>query len=146
MRLILRITLLLVCLASMPSLAQAAMAADTPEARQQAAERLFDLPAYRQTASRQVYEAIRSLPDEQYRGAEQALNDPKVVQLLRAVIVRSMAQTFTVAELDSLARYLATDEARSAVGKTDAFQDALLRELLAAGLTHPELGRYLMPR
>jgi hypothetical protein len=57
-----------------------------------------------------------------------------------------MAQTFTTAELNSLARYLATDEARSAVEKTDAFQGALLRELLAAGLTHPELGRYLMPR
>jgi hypothetical protein len=138
--------LVLLSLATAASLGRAAPAGDTPEARQQAAERLFDLPAYRQTATRQVYEAIRALPEEQYRGAEEALSDPKVVQLLRAVIVRSMAQTFTVAELDSLARYLATDEARSAVGKTDAFQDALLRELLAAGLTHPELGRYLMPR
>lgn len=146
MRLLFRITLLLVSVATTASFVQTALAADTPEARQQAAQRLFDLPAYRQTATRQVYEAIRSLPEEQYRGATDALSDPKVVQLLRAVIVRSMAQTFTTAELDSLARYLATDEARSAVQKTDAFQDALLRELLAAGLTHPELGRYLMPR
>jgi hypothetical protein len=127
-------------------LGQAAFAADTLEARQQAAERLFELPAYRQVATRQVYEALRSLPDPQYQSALEALSDPKVVQLLREVIVRSMARTFSVAELDSLGRYMASDEARSTVEKTDAFQDALVREFVAAGMTHPELGKYLIPR
>jgi hypothetical protein len=138
--------LLLLSLATAFSLGQVAHAADTPEARQQAAERLFELPAYRQVATRQVYEAMRSLPDAQYQSAVDALSDPKVIQVLREVIVRSMARTFTVAELESLGRYMATDEARSTVAKTDAFQDALLREFLAAGLTHPELGKYLVPR
>jgi hypothetical protein len=138
--------LLLLSLATVSSLGQVAHAADTPEARRQAAERLFELPAYRQVATRQVYEAMRSLPDAQYQSAVDALSDPKVIQVLREVIVRSMARTFTVAELESLGRYMATDEARSTVAKTDAFQDALLREFLAAGLTHPELGKYLVPR
>jgi hypothetical protein len=137
--------LLLLSLAA-AGLSQAAFAADTPEARQQAAERLFELPAYRQVATRQVYEAMRSLPDPQYQSAIEALSDPKVVQVLREVIVRSMARTFSVAELESLGRYMATDEARSTVEKTDAFQDALLREFISAGLTHPELGKYLIPR
>lgn len=127
-------------------LSHTALAADTLEARQQAAERLFDLPAYRQVASRQVYEAIRSLPEPQYQAALEALSDPKVVKVLREVIVRSMARTFSVAELDSLGRYMATDEARSTVEKTDEFQDALVREFIAAGMTHPELGKYLIPR
>ena len=146
MRLTLPATLLLLSLAAAASLSQAARAADAPEARQQAAERLFELPAYRQVATRQVYEAMRSLPDAQYQSAVDALSDPTVVQVLREVIVRSMARTFTVAELESLGRYMATDEARSTVQKTDAFQDALLREFLAAGLSHPELGKYLVPR
>ncbi len=145
MRLTFRVMLLLLSLAA-AGLGQVAFAADTPEARQQAAERLFELPAYRQVATRQVYEAMRSLPDPQYQSAIEALSDPKVVQVLREVIVRSMARTFSVAELESLGRYMATDEARSTVEKTDAFQDALLREFLAAGLTHPELGKYLIPR
>jgi len=145
MRLTFRVMLLLLSLAA-AGLSQAAFAADTPEARQQAAERLFELPAYRQVATRQVYEAMRSLPDPQYQSAIEALSDPKVVQVLREVIVRSMARTFSVAELESLGRYMATDEARSTVEKTDAFQDALLREFISAGLTHPELGKYLIPR
>jgi len=145
MRLTFRVMLLLLSLAA-AGLSQAAFAADTPEARQQAAERLFELPAYRQVAIRQVYEAMRSLPDPQYQSAIEALSDPKVVQVLREVIVRSMARTFSVAELESLGRYMATDEARSTVEKTDAFQDALLREFISAGLTHPELGKYLIPR
>ena len=145
MRLTFRVMLLLLSLAA-AGLSQAAFAADTPEARQQAAERLFELPAYRQVATRQVYEAMRSLPDPQYQSAIEALSDPKVVQVLREVIVRSMARTFSVAELESLRRYMATDEARSTVEKTDAFQDALLREFISAGLTHPELGKYLIPR
>ena len=146
MRLTLPVTLLLLSLASTASLTQVARAADTPEARQQAAERLFALPAYREVATRQIYEAMRSLPDSQYQSAVDALSDPKVVQVLREVIVRSMARTFTVAELESLGRYMATDEARSTVAKTDAFQEALLREFVTAGVTHPELGKYLVPR
>lgn len=146
MRLMLLSRLLLLSLATASGLGQGAHAADTPDARQQAAERLFELPAYRQVATRQVYEAMRSLPDAQYQSAVDALSDPKVIQVLREVIVRSMTRTFTVTELESLGRYMATDEARSTVAKTDAFQDALLREFLAAGLTHPELGKYLVPR
>jgi hypothetical protein len=146
MRLVLYTQLVLLSLATAASLGQAARAADTPEARQQAAERLFELPAYREVATRQVYDAMRSLPDPQYQSAVDALSDPKVIKVLREVIVRSMARTFTVAELESLGRYMATDEARSTVAKTDAFQDALLREFLAAGLSHPELGKYLVPR
>jgi hypothetical protein len=144
--LVLRAKLILLSLAAAAMLGQAARAADTPEARQQEAERLFELPAYREVATRQVYDAMRSLPDAQYQSAVAALSDPKVIQVLREVIVRSMARTFTVAELASLGRYMATDEARSTVAKTDAFQDALLREFLAAGLSHPELGKYLVPR
>jgi hypothetical protein len=125
---------------------RAAPPEDTPTARQQAAEHLFDLPAYRLVATRQVHEAIRSLPEEQYQSALGALSDPKIVQALRAVIVRSMAQTFTVAELESLGRYLATDAARSTVEKTDAFQAALMRELLVAALTNPDLAQILVPR
>ncbi len=146
MRLILFAGLLLLSLATGANFAPVARAADTSRARQQAAERLFELPAYREVATRQVYEAMRSLPDGQYQSAVDALSDRKVIQVLREVIVRSMARTFTVTELESLARYMATDEARSTVAKTDAFQDALLREFLAAGLTHPELGKYLVPR
>jgi hypothetical protein len=136
---------LLLSLATAAILGPPAFAADTPQARQQAAERLFELPAYREVATRQVYEAMRSLPDAQYQSAVDSLSDPKVVQVLREVIVRSMARTFTVAELESLGRYMATDEARSTVEKTTAFQEALLREFLAAGLSHPELGKYLVP-
>lgn len=126
--------------------AQVRAAEDTPSARQQAAEHLFELPAYRLVASRQVNEAIRSLPEEQYQSALGALSDPKIVQALRAVIVRSMAQTFTLVELESLGRYLATDAARSTVQKTDAFEAALMRELLAAALTNPDLAQILIPR
>jgi hypothetical protein len=123
-----------------------ARAQDTPIERQRAAEHLFELPAYRLVATRQVHEAVRSLPEEQYRSALTALSDPKVVQALRGVIVRSMAQTFTVAELESLGRYLATDAARSTVEKTDAFEAALMRELVAAALTNPDLARMLVPQ
>ena len=146
MRLMLFSRCLLLSLATAASLGHAAHAAEGSEARQQAAERLFELPAYREVATRQVYEAMRSLPDAQYRSAVDALSDPKVIQVLREVIVRSMARTFTVGELESLGRYMATADARSTVAKTDAFQNALLREFLAAGLSHPELGKYLVPQ
>jgi hypothetical protein len=133
--------LLWLCLVA-SGLAEAA--ADGPDATRQAAEDLFELPAYRQIATHQVYEALRSLPDGQYRSALDALSQPRVVQALREVIVRSMAQTFTVGELKALRRFLATDEARSALQKADALQAALLRELLAAALADPELGRILL--
>ena len=137
--------LLSLCLFAGTDVGHAAPTPDSPEARHHAAERLFDLPAYRQIASRQVYEAVESLPEGQSRTAIDALSDPKVVQALRDVIVRSMAQTFTVAELETLARFLATDEASSMLRKTDAFQAALIRGLLAAGLTNPDLARILIP-
>jgi len=124
---------------------QAVFAAETEEARRRAAESLFELPAYRKIATRQVYEAIQALPEEQYKSAAAALSDPKVVKAVREVIIRSMAKTFTVPELESLQRYLATPEAGSMVDKTDAFQDALLKELLAAAMTNPDLGRILVP-
>src|SRR5262249_46331068 len=90
---------------------QAVCAAETDEARRHAAETLFELPAYRKMATRQVYEAIQALPEEQYKAAAAALSDPKVVKAVRQVIIRSMAQTFTVPELESLQRYLSTPEA-----------------------------------
>jgi len=124
---------------------EAIFAAETEDARRRAAESLFELPAYRKIATRQVYEAIQALPEEQYKSAAAALSDPKVVKAVREVIIRSMAQTFSVAELESLQRYLATPEAGSMVDKTDAFQDALLKELLGAALTNPDLGRILVP-
>jgi hypothetical protein len=124
---------------------EAIFAAETEEARRRAAESLFELPAYRKIATRQVYEAIQALPEEQYKSAAAALSDPKVVKAVREVIIRSMAQTFSVAELESLQRYLVTPEAGSMVDKTDAFQDALLKELLGAALTNPDLGRILVP-
>jgi hypothetical protein len=141
----LRAMLLSLCFIA-TSAGQAAPAADTPELRRQAAEQLFQLAAYRQIASRQIYDAVRSLPDGQYQSAVEALSEPKVIQALREVIVRSMVQTFSVAELESLKRYLATKEARSTVEKTDAFQAALLREFLTEGLTNPEVARMLAPR
>ena len=126
--------------------AQPVPAAESEDTRRLAAEHLFELPAYRKIASRQVYEAIESLPQEQYKAAAAALSDPKVVKAVREVIIRSMAQTFTVPELESLQRYLATPEARSMVDKTDAFQGALLKELLAAALTNPDLANILVPK
>ena len=45
-----------------------------------------------------------------------------------------------------LGRYLATDAARSTVDKTDAFEAALMRELLAEALTNPDLVQILVPR
>ena len=142
---ILQAMLLSLYLSAGTELGHAAQTSDSPETRRYAAERLFELPAYRQIASRQVYEAVESLPEGQSRSAIDALSDPKVVQALRDVIVRSMAQTFTVAELETLARFLATDEASSMLHKTDAFQASLIRGLLAAGLTNPDLARILIP-
>jgi hypothetical protein len=125
---------------------QTGFAADTEDARRRAAESLFELPVYRKMATRQVYQALQSLPEEQYKSATAALSDPKVVSAMRRVIIRSMAQTFTVPELETLQRYLATPEAGTMVDKTDAFQDALLQQMMGEALTNPDLARILVPQ
>ncbi|HVY04576.1 MAG TPA: hypothetical protein VHB46_01245 [Burkholderiales bacterium] len=122
----------------------AAPAADTPENRLEAASRLFELPAYRLVATRQLYESIDSLPEEQRKRALAALSDPAVMQSLRGVISRSMAQTFSTAELDHLAQFLKADQARSMIDKIQNFQGSLTRELLAASVSDPALMRALM--
>ncbi len=126
--------------------AEAGPAVDTPEARLHAAERLFEVPLYRQLATRQLYDTLSTLPDAQQQRATEALRDPAVVQAVRGVIVRSMAQTYSVKELQVLARVLAADEAHILVDKTDAFRAALMRELLSAAVTDPALGALLMPQ
>ncbi|MCC7549106.1 MAG: hypothetical protein IT532_15200 [Burkholderiales bacterium] len=108
-----------------------------------AAERLFDVPAYRQLATRQLYRALASLPEDRYTSSVEALKDPEVIRILRGVIARSMAQTYSLAELEFLARMLSTDEGRSIAAKDDLLQDMLTRELIAAALTNPELARLL---
>lgn len=121
-------------------------AADSPEGRLQAAQRLFDLPTYRHLATRQIYTALKFLPAEEYRRAAEALNSPAVVQALQGVIARSMAQTFSLAELEHIERFLAADEARSMIAKADGFESVVIRELLAAAMTDPELARSLLPK
>lgn len=123
-----------------------APAAETPEQRLQAAQRLFDLPTYRQLATRQIYTALKFLPAEEYRRAAEALNNPGVVQALQGVIARSMAQTFSLAELEHIERFLAADEARSMAAKVEGFESVVIRELLAAAMTDPELAKSLMPK
>jgi len=108
-----------------------------------AAERLFDLPAYRQIATRQLYRALESLPEAQYRASVEALKDPQVVQVLRGVIARSMAQTYSLKELEFLARMLSTEEGQSIVAKEELLQGMLTRELLGAAVANPELARIL---
>jgi len=108
-----------------------------------AAERLFDLPVYRQLATSQLYRALESLPEAQYSASIEALRDPRVVQALRGVIARSMAQAYTVKEMAFLARMLATQEAQDIVAKTELLQGLLTRELLAAALTDPDLAGIL---
>ncbi len=122
-----------------------AIAADSPETRLQMAQRLFELPAYRQLATRQIYTALKFLPAEEYRRAADALNNPAVVQALQGVIARSMAQTFSLPELAHIERFLSADEARSMVAKADGFESVVIRELLAAAMTDPELARSLLP-
>ena len=123
-----------------------AIAADTPDTRLQAAQHLFDLPTYRQLATRQIYTALKFLPAEEYRRAADALANPGVVQALQGVIARSMAQTFSLAELEHIERFLAADEAKSIVGKSEAFESVVIRELLATAMTDPELARSLLPK
>jgi hypothetical protein len=73
-----------------------------------------------------------------------ALSDPAVMASLRGVISRSMAQTFSIAELEHLARFLQASEARSMVDKVQNFQAILTKELLTASITDPELIRILI--
>ncbi|MEO8005130.1 MAG: hypothetical protein ABI771_09510 [Betaproteobacteria bacterium] len=122
----------------------AAPPTDTTENRLTAATRLFDLPAYRVIATRQLYQSLDSLPAEQRKRATNALADPAVMTALRGVISRSMAQTFSAAELDHLARFLKADEARSMVDKVQNFQSSLTTELLAASVSDPDLMRVLL--
>jgi hypothetical protein len=127
-------------------LATAGPLADTPGNRLDAANRLFELPAYRVIATRQLYESLHSLPAEQHKRAVSALSDPAVMSSLRGVISRSMAQTFSTAELEHIARFFHADEARSMIDKTQSFQTILTRELLTASVSDPELVRILIGR
>ncbi len=124
--------------------AYAAPTPDTPGSRLEAANHLFELPAYRLIATRQLYESLNSLPAEQHKRALAALSDPAVMASLRGVISRSMAQTFSTAELEHLGRFLQADEARSMVDKTQNFQSNLTMELLNASVSDPELIRILI--
>lgn len=128
------------------ALASAAPTADTPGNRLDAANHLFELPAYRVIATRQLYESLNSLPAEQRKRALAALSEPAVMTSLRGVISRSMAQTFSTAELEHLARFLQAEEARSMIDKTQNFQSILTRELLTASVSDPELVRILIGR
>ncbi|MBI3528419.1 MAG: hypothetical protein HY067_10670 [Betaproteobacteria bacterium] len=128
------------------ALASAAPTVDTPGNRLDAANHLFELPAYRLIATRQLYESLNSLPAEQHKRAVAALSDPAVMASLRGVISRSMAQTFSTAELEHLARFLQADVARSMIDKTQSFQSILTKELLTASVSDPELVRILIGR
>ncbi len=128
----------------LPAAGHAAPTPDTAQSRLEAASRLFELPAYRLIATRQLYESLDSLPAEQHKRALAALSDPAVMQSLRGVISRSMAQTFSTAELEHLARFLKADEARSMVDKAQNFQGILTRELLAASISDPSLMEVLL--
>ena len=55
-----------------------------------------------------------------------------------------MAQAFSTAELEHLARFLRADEARSMIDKTQSFQSILAKELLTASVSDPELIRILI--
>ena len=116
---------------------------DTPADRRAAAEALFAIPAYRQLATRQLYQAIAALPDMQRERARAGLEDPRVVDAVREVIVRSSAQVYSVRELEYLARMLSAPEARAFLEKSDTFEATLARELLAATLTNADLNRLL---
>ena len=126
------------------AICHAAPAADTAANRLEAANHLFEIPAYRLIATRQLYESLDSLPAEQHKRATAALSDPAVMASLRGVISRAMAQTFSTAELEHLARFLQASEARSMVDKTQNFQAILTKELLTASVTDPELIRILI--
>jgi hypothetical protein len=128
----------------MATAGNAAPPVDSTESRLTAATKLFELPAYRMIATRQLYQSLESLPVEQRKRATNALSDPAVMTALRGVISRSMAQTFSITELDHLARFLKADEARSMVDKVQNFQSSLTTELLAASVTDPDLMRVML--
>jgi len=136
--------LFLALLLVLPAAGHAAAPPDSPDNRLDAATRLFDLPAYRLIATRQLYESLNSLPPEQHKRALAALSNPAVMTSLRGVISRSMAQTFSTAELWHLARFLQADEARSMIDKTQNFQSILTKELLSASVSDPELIKILI--
>ncbi len=115
-------------------------------ARIAAAERLFALPAYRLLATRQIQEGLKFLPEPQYRKALEALDNPRVVQALRGMIVRSMAHTYSAEEINFLAAFLAAPQARAFVAGLPVFEAQLTRELIAASLTDPTIGEILLGR
>jgi len=117
---------------------------DSPARRRAAADALFTIPVYRQLATRQLYQAIAALPDAQREKAHAGLDDPRVVDAVREVILRSSAQVYSVGELEYLARMLSAPEAESFLQKSDEFEATLTRELFAAALTHPDLHRLLI--
>lgn len=146
MKQILRLALSALAVVMILIAGNARAASDTPAARQKAADKLFDLPTYRLLATRQLFEAMDQWPEANRRDASAALKDPKVVNALRAAIVRSMAATFSVQELEFIGRIMAAPEARTLLEKSDDFRGALLREMLQTGLTDPQLGQLLLPR
>jgi hypothetical protein len=105
---------------------------ETAQQREAAAARLFDVPLYRELATREIYEALGTLPDAQRKQASAALRDPKIVQALKQAILRSTATTYSV-----------KDEARSIMNKLDVFRGALLKEAVAAAIANPELAPVL---
>jgi hypothetical protein len=129
------------CLALLLVLAPPILAADaeTTEQREVAAARLFDVPLYRELATREIYEALGTLPDAQRRQLSAALRDPKIVQALKQAILRSTAATYSVKEIELVRRFLAADEARSIMNKLDLFRGALLKEAVAAAILNPDL-------
>ena len=116
---------------------------ETAQQREAAAARLFDVPLYRELATREIYEALRTLPDAQRKQASAALRDPKIVQALKQAILRSTATTYSVKEIELVHRFLSADEARSIMNKLDVFRGALLKEAVAAAIANPELAPVL---
>lgn len=112
---------------------------DAAQQRETAAAKLFDVPLYRELATREIYEALGTLPDGQRRQLSAALRDPKVVQALKQAILRSTASTYSVKEIELVHHFLAADEARSIMNKLDRFRGALLKEAVAAALLNPDL-------
>jgi hypothetical protein len=112
---------------------------DVAQQRESAAAKLFDVPLYRELATREIYEALGTLPDGQRRQLSAALRDPKVVQALKQAILRSTAATYSVKEIELVHHFLAADEARSIMNKLDRFRGALLKEAVAAALQNPDL-------
>jgi hypothetical protein len=112
---------------------------DTAQQREAAAAKLFEVPLYRELATREIYEALGTLPDPQQRLLSAALRDPKIVQALKQAIMRSTAATYSVKEIELVHRFLEAEEARSIMNKLDRFRGALLKEAVAAAIANPEL-------